>query len=550
MVEKQAIYHNTGNVKRFCITFLMLITFLLSCEIEPKINYITEKIEIPSPGAGNLVLAVTNMSAYYANLEFYASFSPLEARASAPSSFIVPPARNSVSLTSLPNRLIRMDSESASKFNANPPPYSPDRSRQAARSGDVYTIGSSKNSFYVESTTSGKFTKSDAIVRAIGNYCVIWVDKDNYNSGAIHKNNQITSTQATALAAKFDEIYPLARQLLGNEYGKSPGDPHGGIDGDEKIHILIYDIDFDFTPGQQGGTFGYFWGKDEYPTILQKYSNKMEMFYIDAHFYDMYPSAIYSTLIHEFQHMINFNEKYFQKGLRPETWYNEMLSMLAEDIIAPIIGIEETDPGHPIKLRIPLFLDTYDWYGVDEWVNNDDNFINYSVVYAFGAYLIRNYGGPRLVYEMLHNNRADHASVTQALKSATGQSSLDFNTALGRYAEALLYSKTHGGITGKVTFDKDSNTYTLGGSPRTAKAFDIWNTSNNPDLFYPNKPPPHKGPALYGPISKVNISHLPTCTWPGHSVALFKIEAGASGTLYMELTRPDFAEIKLTVYNY
>jgi hypothetical protein len=99
------------------------------------------------------------------------------------------------------------------------------------------------------------------------------------------------------------------------------------------------DISADYASAQESGVLGYFWSKDEAPAdsfgggympgSSGTYSNGAELFYIDAYFADKYPNEIKSTLIHEFQHMINHNQKYVMRGISSDTWFDEMLSLLS-----------------------------------------------------------------------------------------------------------------------------------------------------------------------------------------------------------------------------
>jgi hypothetical protein len=204
----------------------------------------------------------------------------------------------------------------------------------------VYIVDSSKKKFWTQDENE-HFTQINTTLRAAGTYSNVWVADANYdNSSQPNNDNKITTAQAQALAQKFDTIYQKETPVFGFEYGGgffngTNSDGNGGVDGDPKIQILVYDIFGDYKIGQDGGVFGYFWAGDEFktgaPELEGGKSNEAEIFYIDAHFTDLVPNAIYSTLAHEFQHMINFNVKYLSAANKKltATWYNEMLSMLA-----------------------------------------------------------------------------------------------------------------------------------------------------------------------------------------------------------------------------
>jgi hypothetical protein len=283
----------------------------------------------------------------------------------------------------------------------------------------------------------------------------------------------IDSTQAQALADKFDAIYPIETSLLGYEYGGGlpPSDLHyGGWDEDPRIQILVYDIGYN----PAGTTLGYFWAKDMRADTGSGYrSNVAEIFYLNGNpsvYANFGADQLYSTLVHEYQHMINYSQKYIKYGVSSATWYNEMLSMLAEDMISPLIGIGSTNSGHPIKSRIPTFLSVYNRLGISVWYTNAPLY-SYAMTYAYGAYLLRNYGGASLLKEMLANNSTNINSVTAALKTVTGNSGLSFEEALRRFGEAVVFS----GImpTNVLSFDK-TDTKTIDGTTYTAAKFNVW----------------------------------------------------------------------------
>jgi hypothetical protein len=138
---------------------------------------------------------------------------------------------------------------------------------------------------------------------------------------------------------------------------------------------------------------------------------------LDAHFTDLVPQMMYSTLVHEFQHMIQYNVKTVTQKKQSTTWYNEMLSMVAEDMIGPLIGVPTSDTGHPINARMPYFMTYHGDSGVTDWLSGEHVLKSYASAYAFGGYLARNYGGPALIQSMISNNTVDITSVDAALKT-------------------------------------------------------------------------------------------------------------------------------------
>jgi hypothetical protein len=376
---------------------------------------------------------------------------------------------NSNDLTSenYTGELFRMGHPGADEFHANPPPYSKKSNRSSSEllpSSVLYTVGSTRR-FWVESVYNNRnFVQKTATLVKQGAYCNIWVMNDL---------TTFTTAQAQEIADKFDAIYPVETSLLGYENGGGPTG-NGGIDNDKRIQILVYDIGYD--QAAYSYTAGYFWAKDMIlDNVVSSYSelrsNEAEMFYINGN-RNLQVIGMFKTLVHEFQHMINYSQKYIKNNVTSASWYNEMLSMMTEDVIAPLIGIGPTHSSHPIRYRIPRFLINYNLSGLTEWNPNNNVLDSYSVAYAFGAYLLRNYGGAALLKELLANNYTNTNSVTAALRKVNNDNGLSFENALRRFGETLIYSGT---IPSDVlSFDK-TDTRTISGYTYTATKFDVWN---------------------------------------------------------------------------
>jgi hypothetical protein len=354
----------------------------------------------------------------------------------------------------------RMGHPAADAFNANPPPIDKrnNKSHDTPLASSVLSKVGDIKQFWVEtSMDSDTWVQRTATMAFQGTYSNIWVI-----------NNSVTTSQAKAMSDKFDIIYPAETNILGYEYGGGTGGD-GGKDGDPRIQILVYDIG--------GNTLGYFWNKDYFDQAtlnamgVNYKSNISEIFYINSGYVSSNLDLICSTLSHEFQHMINFNEKTVKKRLNSSNWYNEMLSMMAEDVIEGLIGITPAHQDGVIKSRIPVFLRYYTGSGFTTWYDNDSTTINYGKGYAFGAYLLRNYDGAALLKEILANNATDAASITAAIRTVTG-GEISFEESLRRFSEAMIFSGAQK-PEGLMTFDK-TVTSNINGFTYTAHGFDIW----------------------------------------------------------------------------
>jgi hypothetical protein len=297
---------------------------------------------------------------------------------------------------------------------------------------------------------------------ATGNHCKIWVRHKDYAGNSSANSNQdpndderITPNAVKMIADKFDEIYRYETAVFGYEYGGGvmPNDPtYGGIDRDPLIHILIYDI---YDDAEKGDIMGYFLSADEFEQsaldsagLSDIKSNMAEMFYLDLYYAkENPPNKTYATLAHEFQHMIHFNRKTMSSPGNPtsSTWFNEMLSTIAEDLISPLIGIDLYNEAHPVNLRIPGFLSSYNFTDPTVWLEDADTHKSYSIAYGLGALLVRNFGGVDFVKEVISNPYTDIAAIDAALQSPvnTNKTVSSFAQVLSRLGEALLFNDTY-----------------------------------------------------------------------------------------------------------
>lgn len=306
-------------------------------------------------------------------------------------------------------------------------------------------------------SNSSKYTKRNATLQAVGTNCYIWVLDENFSDSA--SGDKITQEEAKSLADKFDSIYEPIQEVFGTESNEIISTNGFYTISDTKVNIVVYDIEDDYTEGQDSGVAGYFWPKDYY-TATEKPSNKDDVlplsnegkyFYVDAGFLNKYPEMIYSTLAHEFQHMINFGQKTMKSMktatkqsdiVSSSTWSNEMMSMVCEDMIQKYLGVRPEDS--PIS-RLLDFANGYYISGLTDWFQDSNVVYSYAGAYAFGAYLARNYGGKDLIKQIATNEYVDQESITQALSTIRKNES--FETVFRKYPQALVLDNPPKGVT-------------------------------------------------------------------------------------------------------
>ena len=277
-----------------------------------------------------------------------------------------------------------------------------------------------KASFYisVKSNLESKNFRADFVLKESGKHCNVWcVEKDS----DYMMKNPLSSDVFTQVREKFDEIYPVQIQIFGdNKFSDSKwSNLLQKYDG--KVNILIYDIANDACESQTGGIYGFFHSLDFHTD--SNYSNKTECINVDSFFFNQENTkeGSFQTLFHEFQHLENFVNKVVlsSNNRSVSTWYNEMLSMLSEDIFTDLLGIElENAPANRLNFFNAYYpLGFYQWRSGSDYFPSGDVYISYANSYAFGAYLLRNFGGIELIKEISQNDFVDEESITKALES-------------------------------------------------------------------------------------------------------------------------------------
>jgi hypothetical protein len=500
---------------RFSLVFPAVCVFLFSCrhpdvviDVERDVYYpsFTHKLDVNSAGYG-----LTKLDGLSKNDELYLARIKNTRIRWDRSVAMVESGAEAEDDRSLAEIIVTEDGETLFRYErhwqATPPSQNTQTRNMVRALTGSQVAGVTKKNFYADiSPYTDDPAQVSATLRYIGDFCKVWV-VDSYFDNSSSADDKVNQNAVEHLAKKFDEIYPIATSILGYEYGGGPGG-QGGMDGDPKVQILLFDIDGD-NSANGSVTYGYFYSGDALTRRDSPYSNEAEIFYIDTVELNRNPIAIYSTLIHEFNHMINFNLKVIEgngyQSWNTEVWYTEMLSMLAEDVIGPMIDIPISHGSHVVRSRIPKWLVEYADLSVMYWPSSSDDAVKYySSNYAFGAYLVRNFGGPKLFSLMAKSALSGRGSVDSALRSLNGKE-IDSFYAMSRFGEALLYSARNKPKEG-FTFDESVEAIIDGiSAPYVFYGFDIY------DFF---------SPELAGPVIR-DYKDLPKYTALSNTVQLY-----------------------------
>jgi len=272
---------------------------------------------------------------------------------------------------------------------------------------------------------------------------IIWVADDEY----ISNNNYfgtINQNMVDSLAEHFlqnsdnshfdDDIYDWVSNIYGQEWGSDANEiDYNLIPNNDTIEILIYNMHTD-------GLAGYFWPKDNFIKSYVPASNEKIMFYVNSQLYSNNEKETFSTLAHEFQHMIHFYQRTVKLDIQDPIWFDEMMSEATEDLLAVKLKYKgprnvpynDGSAGNPGNTggRYPYFNE-YNYFSLTNWY---DSIINYYIVSSFGAYLIRNYDGAKLLHKMMYSEY----SGKKALLDASGVK--DFNSLLNKWGAGVILS--------------------------------------------------------------------------------------------------------------
>lgn len=208
-----------------------------------------------------------------------------------------------------------------------------------------------------------------------GDRCLIYLD--NNATGTYLTQNNIEQ-----LGKAFDSFYDTEVKYFG-----TPAGTLGDVDNNDMIYILLTELEHSSTEW----VVGYFHSVHEFLASEYQYSNQKEMLFITTYKPNGFTesawlSTIKSTLAHEFQHLIFFNNratKYqYVSDYNSEVWINEGLSMVAEDL-----AIKGPEYKHNPDLddRVKAYLQNSSYDSLCTWNNN---VADYAPAYMFMRYFV------------------------------------------------------------------------------------------------------------------------------------------------------------------
>lgn len=336
-----------------------------------------------------------------------------------------------------------------------------------------YSVGDKKDFYTLYDDDDVKY--ESFVLKHIGENCLIWY-KDNDLSN-------IDDSSFSLLGNKFDSIYEMETDLFGSNKDYEIKYPEAFINNvEDKISIIIFNMN---APSLMGFFTNRDLFKQNYINTQDKdvKTNEIQAFYLNSVFInDSNLSDAYSTLVHEFQHMLTFINSSISKASAPETWYTEMLSCLAEDIFTDFL---ELNKGYEVYSRFITYIkDSTRGFGY--WNKEDTSALNssYAGNYAFGAYLFRNFGGADFLKALTSKDSpgSNIEAINYALEKMYEEGKISeqetFQSAADKFYKAFLNTEyTENSNT--LSFNK-SVTFETAGKNLTVKPINI------NELYYSN----------------------------------------------------------------
>ena len=169
-------------------------------------------------------------------------------------------------------------------------------------SESVYKVSASHNDFYVMRINGSQYAEKIKIFKVEETANLIIYAESGYS---------INYNYVIYVAKKFEDNYSKMINIYGN---------HTDVDKNGKIIILFQKINANISGNSI--VMGYFLPND----LIYGDFNNAEILYMDINLLNKNPQLIAGTVLHEFQHLINFNVNYIKKGKDMSLWLNESLS--------------------------------------------------------------------------------------------------------------------------------------------------------------------------------------------------------------------------------
>ena len=275
---------------------------------------------------------------------------------------------------------------------------------------DVYDVSSS-NKYYVIRYSASNPRPDRASVVSVGKTPNLQVYAESGYNYSLQNVMQVVQ--------KFEYNY----MQMTNIYGA-----HTDMDNNGKIKLIFVDIN-----GNNKSTslvMGYFLPND----LIYGSANNGEILYMDINLLNSSPDTIAGTVLHEFQHLINFNVNYLKKGKEMSLWLDECLAestaVLFDDSV--------------VKTRIKEFNDI-DYYCFYTWnlPTSLYGFVNYPSASVFMNWIYTLYQKNPNIFKNIAKS-TEIEDYNKVLKAVSGLNATDFGDLLTKWISGINSGKVSG----------------------------------------------------------------------------------------------------------
>jgi hypothetical protein len=293
--------------------------------------------------------------------------------------------------------------------------------------------GRKTGTFNAINTETNKGYTLNAVHLAENEYCIVYGERA---AG-------IPLETAEAIASTFKaRVYPHITEAFGDFQELLRGKDFGQYD---KLTLLLMDIKDGYNAKTNPSYIaGYFYPADMYSRGTLSYSNETAVLYLDVNPGKPNNDEFFSTIAHEFQHLINFSIRMGQQGgglnVRPQnTWIDEGLASAAEYLYG----------GTHVQKKIDYFnSDTENYFsGGETFFTWDGQYEDYCTIYLFFQWLrIQAGGSPEIYKDIINSEYLDYRAVTEAAKKRIDPRFADWDTLLGHWLLANHVNAPEGSL--------------------------------------------------------------------------------------------------------
>ncbi|MEI0486411.1 hypothetical protein R4K89_03185 [Brachyspira intermedia] len=317
-----------------------------------------------------------------------------------------------------------------------------------------YRVNDAKTGNMVD--TEGAFKKLAESANAI-----IYVEESQIDKG-------ITKESVLSFLREFENYLPKEIEI----YGEIPD-----FDGNGKVIFLMAELNINITPETVSKLGGYFSSAD---IIYGKEGVRGEYLHVNVPTSD----GTLGTMMHELQHLINFNVNYFNNGREMDLWLNEALSESTSHIFSQSI----VDRRKSIFNDIPYYS-FYTWNlsyidgstsGIVPVGGNGNILISYASSSMFMKWLDSKTGGKQEIYKKIAHSDPSLIS-EQRLMNVLSQYGFgnDMNTVLLDWIEGVNKGEVQG--INIAPIDPTDPKFNINGSiALLPKSLVVYSTANNP----------------------------------------------------------------------